>query len=199
MYGKINKIVKNSGDLNINYGYDAGGNRTTKIVSGSADTTTFYVRDAQGNVLAVYTKKGSDDLHWSEQDLYGSSRLGLWRWDTIVPTAPPIVDGDPIYDSLLLGSRTYELTNHLGNVLATISDKKIGNDSSNVVNYYIAEVLSQNDYYPFGMLMPGRKYEVGNGYRYGFNGKENDNEVKGEGEQQDYGMRIYDPRVGKIF
>ena len=33
-------------------------------------------------------------------------------------------------------------------------------------------------------------------YRYGFNGKENDNEVKGEGNQQDYGMRIYDPRVG---
>ncbi|OSZ76825.1 hypothetical protein CAP36_10335 [Chitinophagaceae bacterium IBVUCB2] len=44
--------------------------------------------------------------------------------------------------------RVYELTTHLGNVLSTISDKKIGNDSSGVVNYYIAEVLSQNDYYP---------------------------------------------------
>ncbi|MFB6455599.1 RHS repeat-associated core domain-containing protein [Chitinophaga sp. Hz27] len=37
------------------------------------------------------------------------------------------------------------------------------------------------------------------GYRYGFNGKENDNEVKGEGNQQDYGMRIYDPRLGKFL
>lgn len=36
-------------------------------------------------------------------------------------------------------------------------------------------------------------------YRYGFNGKENDNEVKGEGNQQDYGMRIYDPRVGRFL
>jgi RHS repeat-associated protein len=199
VYGKINKIVKNSGGVNINYGYDAGGNRTTKIVSGSADTTTFYVRDAQGNVLAIYTKKGTDDLHWSEQDLYGSSRLGLWRWDTIVPTAPPVVDEDPIYDSLLLGSRTYELTNHLGNVLATISDKKIGNDSD-VVNYYIAEVLSQNDYYPFGMMQPARTFRGGPGsYRYGFNGKENDDEVKGEGNQQDYGMRIYDPRLGRFL
>jgi RHS repeat-associated protein len=36
-------------------------------------------------------------------------------------------------------------------------------------------------------------------YRYGFNGKENDNEVKGLGSQQDYGMRIYDPRVGKFL
>ncbi|RFS18676.1 hypothetical protein DVR12_26895 [Chitinophaga silvatica] len=37
------------------------------------------------------------------------------------------------------------------------------------------------------------------GYRYGFNGKENDNEVKGEGNQQDYGMRMYDPRIGKFL
>ena len=36
-------------------------------------------------------------------------------------------------------------------------------------------------------------------YRYGFNGKEEDNEVKGEGNQQDYGMRIYDPRIGKFL
>ena len=47
--------------------------------------------------------------------------------------------------------------------------------------------------------MLGRKYNAGNQYRYGFNGKENDNEVKGEGNQQDYGMRIYDPRLGKFL
>ncbi len=47
------------------------------------------------------------------------------------------------------------------------------------------------------MQMPGRK--LSGGYRYGFNGKENDNEVKGEGNQQDYGMRIYDPRLGKFL
>jgi RHS repeat-associated protein len=45
--------------------------------------------------------------------------------------------------------------------------------------------------------MPGRK--LSGGYRYGFNGKENDNEVKGEGNQQDYGLRIYDPRLGKFL
>ena len=49
------------------------------------------------------------------------------------------------------------------------------------------------------MQMPGRKFNAGDGYRYGFNGKENDNEVKGEGNQQDYGMRIYDPRVGRFL
>ncbi len=35
--------------------------------------------------------------------------------------------------------------------------------------------------------------------RYGLNGKENDNEIKGEGNQQDYGFRIYDPRVGRFL
>jgi RHS repeat-associated protein len=50
------------------------------------------------------------------------------------------------------------------------------------------------------MVMPGRKYPTDGGlYRYGFNGKENDNEVKGEGNQQDYGMRIYDPRLVKFL
>ena len=47
--------------------------------------------------------------------------------------------------------------------------------------------------------MPGRQFFAGNGYRYGFNGKENDNEVKGEGAQQNYGFRIYDPRISKFL
>jgi RHS repeat-associated protein len=36
-------------------------------------------------------------------------------------------------------------------------------------------------------------------YKFGFNGKWNDNEVKGLGNQQDYGMRIYDPRLGRFL
>ncbi len=46
--------------------------------------------------------------------------------------------------------------------------------------------------------MPGRIYNGAN-YRYGFNGKENDNEIKGTGNQQDYGLRIYDNRLGKFL
>jgi len=47
--------------------------------------------------------------------------------------------------------------------------------------------------------MAGRKYTTENRYRYGFNGKENDSEVKGEGNQQDYGMRIFDSRLGRFL
>ena len=85
-------------------------------------------------------------------------------------------------------------------MLATVSDKKQQHSSDNAnVDFWEADVATANDYFPFGMVMPGRKYENGNGYRYGFNGKENDNEVKGEGNQQDYGMRIYDPRLGRFL
>src|SRR5690606_23407082 len=52
---------------------------------------------------------------------------------------------------------------------------------------------------PFGMLMPGRGYSASAAYRYGFNGKEQDPEVKGTGAQYDYGFRIYDPRVSKFL
>jgi RHS repeat-associated protein len=83
-----------------------------------------------------------------------------------------------------------------------VSDKKIGVDanSDGVIDYYNADIVTASDYYPFGQQMPGRKYSQPNTkYRYGFNGKENDNDVKGEGNQQDYGMRIYDPRLGKFL
>lgn len=43
--------------------------------------------------------------------------------------------------------------------------------------------------------MPGRHYTNANGYRYGFNGKENDDETG----TQDYGMRIYNPNLGRFL
>jgi RHS repeat-associated protein len=124
----------------------------------------------------------------------------MWQWDTLVPDGPPIPPNfwSYIEDSLMIGSRSYELTNHLGNILATLNDKKIGNDSSGVVNYYVAEVLSQSDYYPFGMGMLDRNYYL-ESYRYGYNGKEKDNEVNGDGSQYDFGLRIYNTRLGRFL
>ena len=52
---------------------------------------------------------------------------------------------------------------------------------------------------PFGMIMPGRSF-TSESYRYGFNGKEKDDEVKGgSGTQYDYGFRIYDPKIAKFL
>ncbi len=42
-------------------------------------------------------------------------------------------------------------------------------------------------------------YDLSSDYRYGYNGKEKDDEIKGETNSLDYGARIYDPRVGKFL
>ena len=48
-------------------------------------------------------------------------------------------------------------------------------------------------------MQPDRNYSAGDSYRYGFSGKENDNEVKREGNTLDFGSRIYDSRIGRWF
>jgi RHS repeat-associated protein len=37
------------------------------------------------------------------------------------------------------------------------------------------------------------------GYRYGFNGQEKDNEIKGDGNSLDFGARVYDSRLGRFL
>ncbi len=43
--------------------------------------------------------------------------------------------------------------------------------------------------------MPGRKYNYGNSYQYGFGGKRKDNEIYGEGNSYDFDNRFYDSRL----
>lgn len=47
--------------------------------------------------------------------------------------------------------------------------------------------------------MQGRFFGGQPNYRFGFNGKENDDEAKGYGNQVDYGARIYDTRIGRFL
>jgi len=60
-------------------------------------------------------------------------------------------------------------------------------------------ISSQWDYDPFGMLTVGRSWSVGSEYRFSFNGKEHDDEIKGSGNSIDYKERIYDPRLGRFL
>jgi RHS repeat-associated protein len=59
--------------------------------------------------------------------------------------------------------------------------------------------LKYKDYYPFGAPMPGRNFNSQN-YRFGFNGKEMDNEITNvTGSHLDFGARIYDSRIGRFL
>jgi len=123
--------------------------------------------------LPFYTKKKDAfglDFSLSEQYLYGASRLGVLRPNLKLAAN----DKNFVMDSVCshtLGQKNYELTNHLGNVLALVSDEK--------QSAIVAEVLSVSDYYPFGMEMPGRKFVkyASEEYRFGFTGHEKESDM----------------------
>ena len=48
------------------------------------------------------------------------------------------------------------------------------------------------------MLVPNR-HGSSNSYRYGFQGQEKDDELKGEGNSLNYTFRMHDPRVGRFL
>lgn len=89
--------------------------------------------------------------------------------------------------------KDYELKDHLGNVRATITDLKLKDGSR-----YKVDLSSANTYYPFGMLMPERNWSS-EWYRYGFQGQEKDDEIKGEGNSVNYTYRMDDTRLGRFF
>jgi RHS repeat-associated protein len=63
--------------------------------------------------------------------------------------------------------------------------------------------LHINTFYPTLKVVKGDLYgqlESGVGaYRYGFQGQEKDDEVKGEGNSVNYKYRMHDPRIGRFF
>jgi RHS repeat-associated protein len=220
VYGKIKTIIRNPTDQNnvtkISYSYDAQGNRTGQVVEKSTPDGvtrgyTWYVRDGQGNVMGVYrtpsdtiTNLSNYPLVLAERHIYGSSRLGVTSSPTEVDNGNAGPSTMAFYNAQVFyrGYREYELSNHLGNVLTVVSDKKIGVYSGGIgslIDYYKPHILSAQDYYPFGMVSRAALNPTNQHYRYGFNGKENDNDVKGYGNQQDYGMRIYDGRLGRFL
>ena len=112
---------------------------------------------------------------------------------------------DSLNSQRVLGYKSYELSNHLGNVLAVVSDKRIylGDTtiSGDTFALWDAHITSAQDYYPFGMLMPNRHWveSDSSAYKYGFNGKERYDEWNGVGAMYDYGFRIYDSRIAKFL
>ena len=204
LMGKVDSIARyvSSSRPELKFLYDAMGNRVGKIVYDGSDVSkTWYIRDAQGNIMATYEEE-NDTLTWAEQHIYGSSRLGYWQPDSMMFPKPALPATDTFRYKVKAGDKLYEIANHLGNVLATITDRKIPKETgtpNGIADYYVADIATVQDYYPFGMVMPGRNWKAATaeGYGFGFNGKENDDDVKGDDNSLDFGARIYDPRLGK--
>jgi RHS repeat-associated protein len=101
--------------------------------------------------------------------------------------------------SLSLGNKLYEMSNHLGNVLTVINDIKVPQATNSVdVDGYLATIVSTADYSPFGVQLDERTVSAET-YRYGFQGQEKDDELKGAGNSVNYTYRMHDPRLGRFF
>src|SRR6218665_3418625 len=157
-YANTNRLLKHK-TAGGAYEYDTTGNRIAKIVSTPTKSdTTAYVSDASGNVMTVYK-----NITAGEAPIYGSGRIGEYM-------------GKEKEGYQTFNLRKYELTNHLGNVLAVISDKVNLYGHDNRLDSARATVASASDYYPGGLGMKGRQFNDKN-YRYGFQNQERDGEM----------------------
>jgi len=197
VYGKIKSVARTTGcsKRNLSFDYDPTGNRIAKHVYKSDSTWLFseyYVRDAQGNIMSTYkytvdTLLEEASYKQSELHIYGSTALGIDKTETELIGA--VQDTDTYTHTL--GKKEYTGSNHLGNVLAVFTDKKIAHDSNSdgTVDYFTADIVAANDYAPFGGLLTERTFNKGS-FPNSFNGKRDDAEL---GDWQDYGMRMYSP------
>ena len=188
--GKASSITK-GGNTTVLV-YDAINNR---VVKRSFNKTTIYVRDVDGNVISIYEKIINQAIEQVELDIYGSGRIGTIGKLTIpseIVVMPGSINGTRIV--LTRGEKAYELVNHTANILATITDKKIQFSTGGLVEYYISDIVSATDYFPFGMEMPGRTFGM-DSYRYGYNGKEKTDDISLG--YLDFEERIYSSRIAR--
>lgn len=187
----------------------------------TGNTMAVYKKSYNTQVLRGIPPASHDQvavLALQENSIYGSQRVGVHRdyrskafsFGTTVVTDPntgaAFYAGEDYTGGVIeyqvedivtrTNKKSYEFTNHLGNVLSTSSDRKSVLESNEGRAEYISQVLSQQDYYPFGMVMPGRSYAA-DVYRYGFQGQEEDDELWGGAVSYKY--RVEDPRLGRFF
>lgn len=199
---------------NLKFDYDAMGHRIAKHVLTSAnvlESSTYYILDAQGNTIATYDREiiGAT-VYYSQNEryIYGSARLGV-----MTEVIPLYGSQNATYSQTTwndtIGRRTYELTNHLGNVLSVISDKPIPVDDANDndIDWFLADIRQSTDYSAFGVQLENRALKltaVTKKYRMGYQGSEMDNEVKPgdplnpkDGNSYTTEFRQLDPRLGR--
>ena len=187
---------------------------------------TYYVRDAAGNVLTTYNRTITvdqtnaayriDKYKVEEWTMYGAGRLGIQK-----PSGEGVVAAELKFEpeqnntytaisrtatvlpttSLLrkAGEKIYELSNHLGNVLVTVSDRVLPVVNPNAIAqtlYYSADVKSASDYSAFGAPLAGRLHN-NDFYCYQYQSSEADVEISGHNSHFTTYYRELDTRIAR--
>ncbi len=115
--GKVRHI--STPDISLDFFYSPTGQRQVKQITtaGGIPASQYYIHDATGNVMCVY--ENTNNTHYLraiERPIYGSSRLGV--------NSRVVESWHRIDTQRIIGDRQFELTDHLGNVHAIVSDRK---------------------------------------------------------------------------
>ncbi len=191
---RIDKITEQVDYLDFDIDHDANGNMTKNELQGftSVDydwrnlpaqlikgaNTLQYAYDSEGN--RIKKKMGSTETHYVRGA--GGETIAMYEGGSIV--SHNILAGADLVGTWDGTQRRYFLKDHLGSVRTTVDQ------SGNVDGY--------DDYYPFGLTMPGRSSNSANpNDDYKFTGHERDDEA---GLTIDYMMaRNYDPIIGRFM
>ena len=152
-FNKTSKVTFSfSSSSYAEYWYDDAGRKYktkyTNVAAGNAQTI-WYAYDGN-NVAAEYLQNTATNttVNITDEPIYGAGRIG------VLHKADGVVE--------------YELTDHLGNVRATVKYAGLSGTQT------IAQLTGRNDFYAFGGQMTGRSFSDGSEavYRYGYQGQE---------------------------
>src|SRR5690554_6029522 len=134
---------------------------------------------------------------FSNKTVFPDTAYGLTHYmpiQKVIKVLPPGAPAPNVY-TRTLKDKVYELTDHLGNVRAVVSDEKHATLAGGVPGAFVPDVVAGNNYYPGGSIMPGRSFNPGT-YRYGgAGGQEMDNEISGVGNSYTAEYWQYDSRL----
>jgi RHS repeat-associated protein len=151
---------------NTNYLYRSDGTKLRKVYNYSVP-----------NPLGTITSLSAKITEYLDTFQYESTGKKI---STLVLQFVPTPEG---YYDFIKNKYIYNYTDHLGNVRLSYFNNGSG-----------AEVLEENNYYPFGMKHEGYNTLLGNNsYQYKYNGKE----LQTESGMYDYGARMYMPDLGR--
>jgi RHS repeat-associated protein len=213
VYGHVTQITNSSGSILATYTYDDKGFRIKKEAGG---TTTWYVRDLSGQIISTYLQNATT-YTLNEVNLYGSSRIGQalanssgsiekYQYEltdhlgNVRVTFCANADGPKSSETLnsaLIGDKLVTAFSSItlmpgfdtnGHCFVAVVDGSAVTDN-------ITTLTAATDYYPFGMEMPGRKYQSSDSYKFGYQGQYAEKDA--ETGYNHFEARDYDSRLGR--
>jgi RHS repeat-associated protein len=191
--------------------YDDNGNMIDQIDKGVNHIAYNYLNLPSSVTFNEFINRNNEDIYVNTQYLYRADGVKLrkvynyflgkgrvptpettdyldgFQYEKKNSTAPIILKFVPMaegYFNFENNKYIYSYTDHLGNVRLSYSKNLNGS----------AEVLEENNYYPFGLKHEGYNALPGNpAYNYEYNGKE----LQKETGWSDYGARMYMSDIGR--